>query len=240
MNFKMNLFMILALGAGIMLSSCKKDKEEETKKTPNDPCASFFTSVAGKNNMSKNNASGELASKFTKSIYEAEIFSNSNLVVKHDSGEYTFTKAMITKCEVLEKETNVFYDNTSIGVKALMQYENDNLYLEVYTATSSVRFMKLAPPDLTLLKNIAGTYTVTSVTSGSHTRNTFIINADGSINYDADKQYSTSEITTVWDRRSCCNAIYVDLTSQKRMDIFFKADSTSLSHVTYDFNHINF
>lgn len=67
-----------------------------------------------------------------------------------------------------------------------------------------------APAGTDLVIDLAGTYTVTNESVGSHTRKTVIIGTDGAIDFDTNTSFSVSDINAVYDRLSCCNRVAVN------------------------------
>lgn len=59
---------------------------------------------------------------------------------------------------------------------------------------------------LGLLGSCAGTYTVTSTDTGTHSRGTIVISEDGSVDFDTDLNFPASQAPTVFDRLSIENA----------------------------------
>ena len=65
--------------------------------------------------------------------------------------------------------------------------------------------------ELDLIKAFAGTYTITSVDEGSHTRMTVIVDANGNIHFDTGTSFTTDAYELITDRRDCCDGIWIDL-----------------------------
>lgn len=100
-----------------------------------------------------------------------------------------------------------------------------------------------APVGPCLVTHYAGTYSV-SATSGTHTRGTIIIGADGSIDYDTGLDFGTDDYQGVYDRLECCNRISVEMNprgdndpsldpgARHRVDIFTESSELGAA-VTY-------
>lgn len=99
------------------------------------------------------------------------------------------------------------------------------------------------PTGLNLIKALAGSYTVQSVNGGTHTRGTFIINSDGSIDFDDGISFSTSDYALVTDRLSVLDAIFIDMNPwpnepYQRLELFVDpADASVLVQAIYRPNY---
>lgn len=101
------------------------------------------------------------------------------------------------------------------------------------------------PAGLNLIKALAGTYTVQTVNGGSHTRGTFLINSDGSIDFDDGLSFAISDYALVSDRLSVLDAIFIDMKPwpnepYPRMELFVDpADASKLLRAIYRPNYPN-
>lgn len=99
------------------------------------------------------------------------------------------------------------------------------------------------PANLQLIKNLAGTYTVQSVNGGTHSRGTFTIAADGSIDFDDGISFAPSDFALVSDRLSVLDAIFIDMNPwpdepYPRVELFVDPnDQSQLVQVIYRANY---
>ncbi|MGB0177326.1 MAG: hypothetical protein ACPF9D_09175, partial [Owenweeksia sp.] len=93
-------------------------------------------------------------------------------------------------------------------INELNVFDQNNVFLNQWTPVQTG-----SNPALDLLKGMAGTYTVSNVLKGSHTRMTVIIGTDGSINFDDGAMLNATDYVLVTDRTNTPNvyAILVDL-----------------------------
>ena len=79
------------------------------------------------------------------------------------------------------------------------------------------------PDNIELVQALAGSYSVSEVQEGSHTRNTVTISSEGVVDYDDGIRIAIDEIDAVYDRLACCNRITIETTadgSGPRIDLF--------------------
>ena len=90
---------------------------------------------------------------------------------------------------------------------------------------------------LDLVKAFQGTYNVTSVDNGAHNRNTVVIDAEGNIDFDTDKNFTVDTYELITDRVECCEGIWIDLAPYPsepypRLELYVDTDGllTEINH----------
>lgn len=79
------------------------------------------------------------------------------------------------------------------------------------------------PDNIDLVQALAGSYNVSEVQEGSHSRNTVTISSEGVVDYDDGIRIAIDDIDAVYDRLGCCNRITIETTadgSGPRIDLF--------------------
>ena len=79
------------------------------------------------------------------------------------------------------------------------------------------------PANIELVQALEGSYTVSEVQEGSHSRGTVTISSEGVVDYDTGISIAIDEIDAVYDRLGCCNRITIETTadgSGPRIDLF--------------------
>ena len=97
-----------------------------------------------------------------------------------------------------------------------------------------------------LIAQLAGTYDVTA-TSGTHTRGTVTVEADGTVRYDDGLDFLAPDMEGVYDRLDCCERISVEMTqradndtslapdARHRVDFFVDANSLPANLVSLEY-----
>lgn len=133
-----------------------------------------------------------------------------------DGNELTLTDAAEDNGEYrwVDSATNVAYVvslvNSNLNEVNLFSADN-NSFLGQFTPYSDAGI-----DNLELVTALTGTYRVDAVSSGSHSRNTIMINDDGSINFDTNVQFSANQIQIIYDR--------THITAEPRVQISYGAD----------------
>tara|TARA_B100001115_G_scaffold137889_1_gene105355 strand:- start:5308 stop:6060 length:753 start_codon:yes stop_codon:yes gene_type:complete len=143
------------------------------------------------------------------------------------------------------------WEDASGGYKYALSLSTDDSLNEVNVFDLQDNFLNQwtpipdGPANLNLIKALAGTYTVSSVNGGTHTRGTFSISADGSIDFDDGIAFSPSDYALVTDRLSVLDAIFVDMQPwpdepYPRIKLFVDPnDQSQLVQVVYRANYPN-
>ena len=136
-------FLPLLLLAVVTLSivSCNKDED-----TDNSPCSGFFQSNHPSGNFSAVSVSGSTFSAyFTKDqTYNVSVENNGNITIKTNTSDIVFNgNTDITDCKDEGHEYNVFYENTTGGIKLIFQKEGSNYTLALRKTDNSSDFATL-------------------------------------------------------------------------------------------------
>lgn len=114
------------------------------------------------------------------------------------------------------------------------------------TKTSTSAFLGSFQPiqaiDAALVSQFAGTYNVTQTVAGTHSRMTVIIDANGNLDFDSNKQINTTEFARIEDKLDCCDAITVDTkpyptTPYGRIIMYTDSSNTNLISIDYRPDH---
>lgn len=110
------------------------------------------------------------------------------------------------------------------------------------TSTFLGSFEPIVALDASLIGQFAGTYNVTQTIAGAHTRNTVIIDANGNIDFDTNKQINTTEFARIDNKLDCCDAISVDTkpyptTPYGRIIMYTDSTNSTLTGIDYRPDH---
>ncbi len=103
------------------------------------------------------------------------------------------------------------------GYKYVLSLSPDNSINEVNVLDQSNAFLnqfepvQQGSPELALIKAMAGTYTVSAVSRGIHSRMRVTIGADGSIDFDTNDAYAPDTYALVTDRLNVLDQVFVDI-----------------------------
>ncbi len=109
------------------------------------------------------------------------------------------------------------WEDANGGYKYALSLTADDSLNEVNVFDLSDNFLNQWTPKpdaaagLNLITALEGTYTVQSASGGTHTRGTFIINADGSIDFDDGLSFAPSDYALITDRLDVLDAIFIDM-----------------------------
>ncbi len=89
-----------------------------------------------------------------------------------------------------------------------------------------------------IVANYEGSYTVTNVLNGSHTRMSVSIDADGNIDFDTNVMLDAGNFALVSDRLDCCDGIWIDMdpfptTNYPRAELYVDSTSGDLNALHY-------
>lgn len=89
-----------------------------------------------------------------------------------------------------------------------------------------------------LIANYAGTYTVSSVDHGSHSRMTVIIDNNGNIDFDSNTTLNYSDMELISDRIDCCQGIWIDMKPwptepYQRLNLFIDTNTNTPNKIEY-------
>ncbi|MGD1848158.1 MAG: hypothetical protein ACFB10_22410 [Salibacteraceae bacterium] len=136
------------------------------------------------------------------------------------------------------------WEDTGNGYRYTLSLNPDESINEVNVSDLSNAFLGQFTPvgagaaNLTLVKNLAGTYTVTAVNVGAHTRMTVTIDADGNIDFDTGLQLVTEDYELISDRLDVLNAIFIDMAPYPsepypRIELYVDPGTQALHEVHY-------
>lgn len=141
------------------------------------------------------------------------------------------------------------WEDSNGGYKYALSLTADDSLNEVNVFDLSENFLNQwtpkpdGPAGLNLISALEGTYTVQSTNGGTHTRGTFIINSDGSIDFDDGISFSPSDYALISDRLDVLDAIFIDTNPwptepYQRLELFVDPnDQSVLVQVIYRPNY---
>lgn len=199
---------------GLIFTSVQCTEEEDPKNNTSDlpaECVGIFDDLEGSQTLTVGVNTGGPGSNFTaSSTYMVTFTADGKVTLDSDADDVIFESPDITTCEELSHETNVFYEKN--GLNLIVQVEDETLTLVLSNSSGQVTLTYTPGPDVALITTYEGTYNVSSVDAGSHSRMTVTIGSDGSIDFDNGVMYTPTDYELISDRLDCCNAVYVDCT----------------------------
>lgn len=205
---KLNLFSTVAL-AFLVLTSCEGDKEDDDL-----------------------NDSASLPVEATGS-YDMEVtFADTNApFTLGQVGEFTFTTGGMMSVDIDPAANNGTEVSLGNATQNGSEYTwsdaaNSTEYVLSLTAEDSINevnvfvsgaFVNQWSPAITgqqnisLIQNMFGQYTVTSVSNGTHSRGTVDISLNGDIDFDTGISYSTSEFNLITNRIDVLGEVFIDI-----------------------------
>ena len=94
--------------------------------------------------------------------------------------------------------------------------------------------------DIDLIAAVAGSYTVTTVNEGTHSRGSVIIGSDGDIDFDTSSFYNDTDHTAIYDRMFLDPpAVFVDTDSGDRVDLIFDSSGDLVGIQILDLNTLS-
>lgn len=202
----------ISMGAIIVTgtSSCSKT-DDTTTSTSNLPseCTSILADLEGTHTLTAGNNTGGPGDDFgNSSTYDVVVLANGKISIQSDNSPIVFEGSDITSCEELQHESNVYYDKS--GLMLIVQVEGESITLVLYDSNGQITLSYSPGPDVSLIVTYAGTYPVTAVSKGSHSRMSVTIGSDGSIDFDSGISYTANDYQLISDRLDCCQAVYID------------------------------
>lgn len=130
------------------------------------------------------------------------------------------------------------WEDASAGYKYALSLTADDSLNEVNVFDLQDNFLNQwnpipdGPANLNLIIGFAGTYTVTSVDQGTHSRMTFSIAMDGSIDFDSGLSFSPSDYNLITDRIDVLDGVWIDMKPwpdepYPRMELFVDPNEAS-------------
>lgn len=229
-------YMKLILGVSLILvASCTEDDDPDAG---GGICDGFFNENHPEDAFEAVAAADYFEEYFTTdAFYDVTIDKTGDVSISSEKGEFSFTSDMITKCEHHDHESNILYEDDVLGNKLILQRDESGYQLvlsksgEVGQATLNLS----APPDLSLLAERAGTYTVTSMSgTAEHSRMSVIIQSDGTIDFDDGIVYDAQSIEVIYDRLNCCDRIHLDMRDGSVLNLYWDdATHTQLERIEH-------
>lgn len=258
MNFgkklRMKKFILLKLAIvclGILISSCSDDEDDKTEPAPttnssnNSNNPSLPASVSGQSvNMvftaAQSGAPYTLNQEVKVSFSTSGMLSLDENPTANDGDEVNLANFTKKGSEYVWEDTN-----NDISYNLSLKSDNSINELNVFTISNTSflgSFTPLTAIDASLIKQFAGTYQVTQTVAGTHSRNTVIIDANGNIDFDTNKQINTSDFARIEDKLVCCDAITVDTkpyptTPYGRLILYTDTTNNNLISIDYRPDH---
>lgn len=206
-----NLYLPIVLFSFLALGACSSDDEEDMP----EPGLSLPASISGMTfdlecSFANPNAPYALG-------HEADFTfgTDGSLSIDFDPSAANGPDLNVSNGQQIDNE--FVWEDSQGGYKYALSLRADDSLNEVNVFDLQDNFLNQWTPkisgtaNLSLLRDLAGSYTVQSVNGGSHSRGTFIINADGSIDFDSGISFSISDYASISDRLEVLDAIFVDM-----------------------------
>jgi hypothetical protein len=237
----------LGLLAVIFLSACSKDGDNPTQ---NDQGGGSLPSTIA--NAQFNLEVTFAASAAPYQMGQQALFSfgsDGSLSIDLDPNTNNGNELRLTNFS-LEGLEYVWSDQAA-GYKYALSLDADDSINEVNVFDTDDNFLnqwtpiKTGNPELALIQDLAGTYSVSNVLLGSHDRMSVIIAADGSIDFDNSIQFDPADYALITDRLDVLDGIWIDMlpypsTPYPRLELFVDpADQTQLVKMIYRSNYPN-
>lgn len=141
--------------------------------------------------------------------------------------------------------TELVWEDSGNGYKYMLSFASDSSIREVNVLSLSNEYLgqfvptsSIADGALAIIQAMNGTYPVTSVTKGTHSRMTVTIDASGSIDFDTGISFDTANYELVTDRLDVLNGIWVDMTPYPnepypRIELFVIPGTQQLTSIRY-------
>ena len=155
----------------------------------------------------------------------------------NDGNEVLVTSFSESGNEFIWKDENAGFD-----YKLSLKSDNSINEINVFKASDNTfmgQFVELGGgSNDNIVSNYAGSYSVTSVDKGTHTRMTVTIDADGNIDFDSGIQLMASDFALISDRLACCDGIWIDMNPYPtepypRVNLFVDPSSGDLNKIEY-------
>lgn len=205
----MKKYFLLTLALGLF-SACGEDDD-----TSSAPGATLPTAIAG--------TQSTLACTFANTgaphqVGDEALFSfGSDGSLSIDFDPAANNGAEVNVSSATQVNTEFVWEDANSGYKYALSLDASDSINEVNVFDAAETFLNQWEPkpdvaaELALIIALQGTYTVQSVNGGTHSRGSFIINADGSIDFDSGLSFSPSDYALISDRLGVLDAIFIDL-----------------------------
>ena len=244
---KLKSYLLALLFIGGVFVSCSDDESDTT--TPmdqgngnNNSGVSLPASVKGQVVNMKFTAA-QMGAPYTENQEFKFTFSSSGMLfidddpAANDGDEITLSSPSLVGNEYV-------WTDASNDFSYALSLKSDSSINEVnLSQTSSSSFLGQFIPTnsgggASMIAAYAGTYTVTSVDKGTHSRMTVIIDASGNIDFDSNVQLMVSDFALVSDRLDCCDGIWIDMNPwptepYQRVNLFIDSTSNTPNKIEY-------
>lgn len=234
------LFSFLSLALVLAFSSCSKDDEGDTGST-GPASANLPSSISGTVLLMKFTAP-QANAPYTLDQKVQFTFSSSGLL-GIDSNPADMDGDEISIASFTESGGEYIWSDANAGFEYHLSLQSDGSVNEVNLfQISDNSFQGQFVPDAGSTGNLVavyeGTYTVTSVDKGSHSRMTVSIDADGNIDFDSAVQLNYSDFALISDRLDCCQGIWIDMSPYpsdpyQRVNLFIDTNTNELNKIEY-------
>jgi hypothetical protein len=216
--FRKSIAFYLLLSLAMFFTACSDDDSETptTNPSPSGSSGTLPSSVKGqvvnmKFTAPQAGAPYSLDQEVTFTFSSSGmLFIDENPAAK-DGDEITISSFTKEGNEFVWKESSKDH-SYALSLKADSSINEVNLS-QTSTATFLGQFVPIASSSggAALVAELEGSYTVSSVDKGSHSRMSLSIDANGNIDFDSNVALNASDFALVSDKKTCCNAIYVDM-----------------------------
>lgn len=223
--------------AGLMIISCGKDDDQPN---PTTPPQSLPSAIAGTSLNMEFTAPQTGAPYTLGQIVQFTFSSSGSLGIDVDPTAGNGDE--ITISSFTESSGEYIWEDAAAGVSYHLSLKSDNSVNEINVFDAGgTNFLGQFIPESgggNLVVNYEGSYTVTSVDKGTHTRMTVSIDASGNIDFDTGIMLNAADFALVSDRLDCCDGIWIDMNPYptepyERVNLHMDPNSGDLIRIEY-------
>lgn len=245
-SISLNSLLLLFIILGLNFQSCSEDDDETVQPTSQNQTSNptLPSSVKGQVVNMKFTAP-QTGAPYTLDQQVRFTFSSSGMLFldtnpsANDGDEINISSFSIVGNEYVWKDAGAGF-NYNLSLKSDSSINEVNVFKD-----SDNSFLGQFVPidnssnDISLVNRFEGSYTVTNVDKGTHSRMTVSIAGNGDIDFDTNVQLSNSDYSLISDKFTCCNAVYIDLnpyptTPYPRVELLTDSSHQNLVGIKYN------
>lgn len=249
------LYFFIAISLALPFAACEEDEDD----TPEPTVTTNGGNNGGQSVTLPSSISGQSANMLFSAPQsgapyadqqEVKFTFNANGILGIDQNPSANDGDELTLNTLSESNGEYIWDDNSNDFSYRLSLKSDQSINEVNVfQLSSNSFMGQFTPingasGAALVGNYAGTYTVTSVDKGSHSRMSVTIDSQGNIDFDTNTQLNAADFALVSDRLDCCDGIWIDLNPHPtqpypRLNLFIDSTTNQPNKMEYMPNYPN-
>lgn len=205
------LRLFLLLGSILAIGACTEDDDDAMQ----DPSLNLPSAISGTSHLLECSFANTAAPHPVGQEANFNFGSDGSLSVDFDPSAANGNEVNVSSGS--QKGNEFVWEDAAGGYKYALSTRSDDSLNEVNVFDLQDNFLNQWTPksnsvaNLQLITNLQGSYTVQSTNGGSHSRGSFIINADGSIDFDDGIVFNLSDYALITDRLNVLDAIFIDM-----------------------------